>query len=169
MGLFGSNEFNNLNDLFIQQLEDLYDAEKRLTDALPKMAEAATSMELKNAFNMHLDQTRNHVTRLEQVFQQIGAEPKRETCAAMKGLITEGQEMIDAKGDDKVRDAALIAAAQRVEHYEMAGYGTVRTFAQQLGYSQVAQTLQRTLDEEGEADRKLSQIAESNINMQAQA
>ena len=139
MGLLGSVEFNSLNDLFLNQIEDLYDAEKRLTDALPKMAEAASSSQLKSIFTEHLAETRNHVRRLEEVFQQIGTKPKRETCEAMRGLISEGQEMIDAKGDPDVRDAALIAAAQRVEHYEMAGYGSVRTFAQRLGMNDVAQ------------------------------
>src|SRR2546423_12767051 len=167
MGLLGGNEFNNLNDLFIHQLEDLYDAENRLIDALPKMAEAATSPQLKSAFSQHLQQTRTHAQRLEQVFRRIGCEPKRETCPAMKGLLEEGKEMISAKGDDLVRDAALIAAAQRVEHYEMAGYGTVRTFAQHLGLDDVASTLQQTLDEEGETDKKLTRLAEQGINQQA--
>ena len=167
MGLLGSNEFNNLNDLFVHQLGDLYDAENRLIDALPKMADAACSQQLKTAFSEHLMQTRTHAQRLEQVFHRIGCEPKRETCPAMKGLIQEGQDMIDAKGDDAVRDAALIAAAQRVEHYEMAGYGTVRTFAQQLGLTDVAQTLQQTLDEEGETDKMLTRIAQAGINQQA--
>lgn len=167
MGLLGMTEFNNLQDLFVQQLEDLYDAEKRLTDALPKMAEAASSSQLKQAFTDHLAETRQHVARLEQVFQKMGMEPKRETCPAMKGLIKEGEEMISARGDDKVRDAGLIAAGQRVEHYEMAGYGTVRTFAQQLGMQDVASILQQTLDEEGQADKKLTSIAESSTNPQA--
>jgi len=167
MGLFGATEFNNLNDLFVQQLEDLYDAEKRLTDALPKMAEAAHSPELKSAFQQHFRQTQNHVARLEQVFGMIGKTPKRETCPAMKGLISEGEEMISAKGDDMVKDAALIAAAQRVEHYEMAGYGTVRNFAQHLGLNDAARTLQQTLDEEGETDKLLTRLAESGINSMA--
>src|SRR4051812_44040612 len=154
MGLLTSPEFGSLNDLFVQQLEDLYDAENRLIDALPKMADAATCPDLKSAFSEHLQQTRTHARRLEQVFNRIGCEPKRETCPAMKGLIAEGEEMISAKGDDMVRDAGLIAAAQRVEHYEMAGYGTVRTFARQLNLDDVAQILQQTLDEEGETDKK---------------
>lgn len=168
MAMF-STEFNNLNDLFIQQLEDLYDAEQRLTKALPKMADAATNPDLKSAFQTHLQQTEGHVQRLESIFHRLGREPERETCDAMKGLIKEGETMIDAKGDKDVRDAALIAAAQRVEHYEMAGYGTVRTFAQQLGLDDIAQTLQQTLDEEGNANKMLTQIAESHINQQAQA
>jgi ferritin-like metal-binding protein YciE len=168
MALF-SHEFNNLNDLFVHELEDLYDAEKRLTDALPKMAEAASNQDLKQAFQMHLGETKQHVNRLEQVFQLIGKTPNRETCDAMKGLISEGSDAISAKGDPDVRDAALIAAAQRVEHYEIAGYGTLRTFAQQLGMNDIANILQQTLDEEGAADKKLTRIAESHINPQAQA
>lgn len=164
---FMANEFKNLNDLFVQQLEDLYDAEQRITEALPKMVEAASSQNLKSAFNDHLQETERHVTRLEDVFKRIGCEPKRETCMAIKGLLAEGEEMIRAKGDNTVRDAGLIAAAQRVEHYEMAGYGTVRTFAKQLGMTDVARILQQTLDEEGAADKKLSGIAESSINIQS--
>ena len=168
MALF-SHEINNLNDLFVHELEDLYDAEKRLTDALPKMAEAASNSDLKQAFQMHQAQTEQHVRRLEGIFQILGKTPERETCAAMKGLISEGSDAISAKGDPDVRDAALIAAAQRVEHYEIAGYGTLRTFANQLGLHDVANTLQQTLDEEGETDKKLTRIAESHINRQAQA
>ncbi|HTW94804.1 MAG TPA: ferritin-like domain-containing protein [Tepidisphaeraceae bacterium] len=169
MALFGMTEFNNLNDLFVQQLEDLYDAEKRLTDALPKMAQAATSPQLRQAFESHLAETRGHVNRLETVFSRLGKTPERETCAAMKGLIKEGEDMINAKGDPAVRDAGLIAAGQRVEHYEMAGYGTVRTFAQQLGLSDVANILQQTLNEEGQADHKLTEIAKSAVNWRAPA
>jgi ferritin-like metal-binding protein YciE len=164
MALLGSHQFNDLNDLFVAQLEDLYDAEKRLTDALPRMAEAANNDRLKMAFRAHLAETETHVSRLEGIFQKLGRDAKRETCPAMKGLIKEGEDMISAKGDVSVRDAALIAAAQRVEHYEMAGYGSVRTFAQQLGFTDIARTLQQTLDEEGAADKKLTQIAESAVN-----
>jgi ferritin-like metal-binding protein YciE len=160
MGLFSQNTFNNLNDLLIEQLQDLYDAEYRLTEALPKMRDAASSSELKNAFDTHLEETKGHVRRLESVFAQLGIEAERQTCPAMKGLIKEGQEMIDADGDPGVKDSALIAAAQRVEHYEMAGYGSVRTFARRLGLAQIADTLQMTLDEEGAADKKLTQVAQ---------
>jgi len=168
MGLLSTTTFNNLNDLFINQLEDLYDAENRLTDALPKMADAASSQQLKTAFLTHLEQTKGHAKRLEQIFSRLGMEPTRETCQAMKGLVKEGSEMIDAGGDPAVKDAALIAAAQRVEHYEIAGYGTVRTFAKQLGMDDIARTLQQTLDEEGHTDKLLTQIAEGNVNVQAQ-
>src|SRR5207245_1843412 len=121
---------------------DLYDAEQRLTSALPKMAEAAHSPQLKRAFETHLKETEGHVRRLERVFSQIGKSPERETCEAMKGLISEGEEMISATGDANVKDAALIAAAQRVEHYEIAAYGTVRTLAKHLGLDGVASELQ---------------------------
>jgi ferritin-like metal-binding protein YciE len=167
MGLFGSHEFNTLEDLFCHQLEDLYDAETRLTKALPKMQEAAHAPALKEAFKHHLQETETHVKRLEQIFQQLGKKPHRETCPAMKGLITEGEEMIQAKGDDSVRDAALVAAAQRVEHYEMAGYGTARTFAQRLGHQAAAGLLEATLNEEKAADAKLTQLAEGVVNPRA--
>ena len=167
MGLFTNEKFESLNDLFIEQLQDLYDAEKRLTKALPQMADAAQNGDLKQAFQNHLQETEGHVKRLEDVFRMVGAKSKAKTCEAMKGLITEGEEMIGAKGDANVRDAALIAAAQRVEHYEIAGYGTLRTFADRLGYSDAARVLQQTLDEEGAADKKLTHIAEQNINWKA--
>ena len=166
MTLF-SNEFNSLQDLFVNQLEDLYDAEQRLTKALPKMAQAAHSSQLRQAFQTHLTETEGHVSRLEKIFGQLGIDPKRETCDAMKGLIAEGEEMISAKGDADVKDAALIAAAQRVEHYEISAYGTARTFAQRLGFNDAANTLQQTLREESAADEKLTQIAESSVNLQA--
>jgi ferritin-like metal-binding protein YciE len=168
MGLFTSAEFNSLDDLFLEQLQDLYDAEHRLTKALPQMAAAAHSVELKAAFNDHLRETENQVRRLEQVFQLLGHSAERETCPAMKGLIEEGQEMIGAKGDPDVKDAALIAAAQRVEHYEIAGYGTARTFAQHLGHDQIARLLQETLDEEGNCDKRLTRLAEASINVKAE-
>jgi ferritin-like metal-binding protein YciE len=166
MALF-SREFNGLNDLFVMELEDLYDAETRLTAALPKMADAASSGMLKVAFQTHLSQTQNHVRRLEQVLGQLGVEPKRETCDAMKGLIKEGEVMIKAKGDEQTRDAGLIAAAQKVEHYEIASYGTVRTYAHQLGRDDLARILQQTLDEERDTDQKLTQIAETQVNVHA--
>jgi ferritin-like metal-binding protein YciE len=164
MGMLTHTTLNNLNDLFVNQLQDLYDAENRLIDALPKMADAANSPELKTAFRDHLAQTEEHARRLERIFGQMGQEPERETCEAMKGLVREGAEMIDAKGSPAVKDAALIAAAQRVEHYEMAGYGSVRTFAQHLGHPEFAQILQQTLDEEGAADKRLTMLATTEIN-----
>lgn len=168
MGLFTSTEFESLECLLIDQLQDIYDAEQRLTKALPKMAEAATDTQLKSAFEHHLSETREQVNRLERVFEMIGAEAKTKTCDAMKGLISEGEDMANAKGDDHVRDAALIAAAQRVEHYEMAAYGTLRSLALRMGHDQAATLLQDTLDEEGTADKTLTQIAQSTVNPQAQ-
>jgi ferritin-like metal-binding protein YciE len=167
MALFWNKEFNNLEDLFWAQIEDLYDAEHRLTSALPKMADASHSPQLKSAFQTHLRETENHIKRLEQVFSKAGKEPTRGTCAAMKGLVTEGDEMISAEGDPETRDAAMIAAAQRVEHYEISGYGTVRTLAKTLGFNDAARLMQTTLDEEKATDEKLTQIAESSVNLQA--
>ena len=167
MGFLSRNSFENLKDLLVDQVEDLYDAEVRLTEALPKMSDAANSGELKQAIQQHLGETRGHVDRLKRVFQIMGMQPERETCEGMKGLIKEGEEMIDATGDDAVCDAALIAAAQRVEHYEMAGYGTARTLAQQLGLQDVARLLQSTLNEEKAADKKLTDLAEHSVNVQA--
>jgi len=168
MALFRT-ELNSLQDLFLNQIQDLYDAENRLLEALPKMAEAAHSAQLRQAFQSHLEETQGHVGRLEQVFEAIGEPPKRETCQAIKGLIAEGEEAIKAKGDPAVKDAALIAAGQRVEHYEIAGYGTARTLASQLAQQRSTVLLQETLNEEKAADRKLNDIAESSVNPQAAA
>ncbi|SRR5579884_1296826 len=167
MNLFTNQEFNSLEDLFVNQLEDLYDAEKRIVNALPKMAETAAAPALRRAFQEHLEQTRHHVDRLDTIFRQLGRTPQREACEAMKGLLREGDEMIGAKGDPDVRDAALIAAAQRVEHYEMAGYGTARTFALRLGHTDAARLLQSTLQEEVAADKKLTEVAETEVNARA--
>jgi ferritin-like metal-binding protein YciE len=170
MGLFSSSlALNSFEDLLVEQLEDLYDAEQRLTKALPKMVDAAKSASLKAAFQEHLRQTQNQVSRLEQVFQLLGKTPRSKTCEAMKGLIAEGEEVVSATGDADVKDAALIAAAQRVEHYEIAGYGTVRTFAQRLGHNDAARLLQQTLDEEADTDKKLTSLAEGAINPRAAA
>jgi ferritin-like metal-binding protein YciE len=160
-------KLESLKDLYLEQLKDLYSAETQLLDALPKMAERATSADLKQGFQEHLRQTREHMHRLEQIFSDLGDTPKGHTCEGMKGLIKEGEEMIKMKGDDKVIDAGLIAAAQRVEHYEIAGYGTVRTYAEMLGHSQHVTLLERTLQEEEMTDEKLSQLAESHINQEA--
>jgi ferritin-like metal-binding protein YciE len=160
-------KLESLNDLYLEQLKDLYSAETQLLDALPKMAERATSADLKQGFQEHLRQTREHMHRLEQIFSDLGDTPKGHSCEGMKGLIKEGEEMIKMKGEDKVIDAGLIAAAQRVEHYEIAGYGTVRTYAEMLGHSQHATLLERTLQEEEMTDEKLSQLAESHINEEA--
>ncbi len=156
-------QVNTLKDLFIHQLRDLYSAETQLVSALPEMATAATSDDLKQAFQHHLDETKRQKERLEQLFSTMGTSPHGETCKAMEGLIKEGKEAIQLHGDPIVRDAALIAAAQRVEHYEMAGYGTVRTFANELGFNDAKSLLQETLDEEGEANKKLTSIAEGGL------
>ena len=167
MSFFTSLEFNSLEDLFIEQIEDLYDAEQRIVQALPKMADAAHSPDLRSAFQTHLRETEGQVVRLERIFQKLGRSPERETCAAMKGLISEGEQMVGAKGDPSIKDAALIAAAQRIEHYEIAAYGTARTFARQLGREAIANELQETLDEEGNADKILTELAEALINVKA--
>jgi ferritin-like metal-binding protein YciE len=160
---------NDLNDLLLDQLKDLYNAEGQLTKALPKMAKAATNPELKQAFEKHLAQTEEHVSRLEQVFEALGEKVKGKTCAAMKGLIEEAKELLEEDAEPEVLDAGLIAAAQRVEHYEIAGYGTVRTYAESLGHSEAAKLLQRTLDEEGDTDKLLTKIAESHVNAMAES
>jgi len=167
MGLFSTKQLDSMETLFVDQLRDLYDAEQRLTQALPKMASAAHSPRLKAAFQQHLRETQGQVTRLERVFQAAGQSAKAETCQAMKGLIAEGEEVVGATGDPDVKDAALIAAAQRVEHYEIAGYGCARTFAQRLGNQEAARLLQETLDEEAATDKKLTQLAEEGINSAA--
>jgi ferritin-like metal-binding protein YciE len=164
MGIFTSEEFNSLEDLFVHELKDLYDAEIRITEALPKMAEKARNPSLKRAFQNHLQQTEKHVQRLESIFEHRGLEADRETCDAIVGLIKEGKVILDAKGEADVLDAGLIAAAQRVEHYEMAGYGTARAFANQLGDNYSAELLEQTLDEEKQTDQQLTEIAEGSVN-----
>lgn len=156
-------KFNTMKELYVDQLRDLYSAEDQLTLALPKMAQAAASSDLREAFQEHLNETREQKQRLEQIFSGLGLSPHGETCQAMEGLIKEGEEIINADARPNVKDAALIAAAQRVEHYEMAGYGTVRTFANELGYSDAKRLLQETLDEEGAANDKLTSLAEGGL------
>jgi ferritin-like metal-binding protein YciE len=154
----------NLQDLYVEQIEDLYSAEQQLIKALPQMAKAATNPHLKNAFINHLEQTKDHVQRLQGVFSALELKPKNKTCKAMEGLIEEGDEMIREDGNYEVKDAGLIACAQRIEHYEIAAYGTARTFANTLGYHEAARLLQLTLNEEGEADKLLTLIATTVIN-----
>ena len=156
----------SLHALLIDELQDLYHAENQLVDALPKMAEAATNPELKQGLVRHLEETRVHVERLEQVFDTLGEAAKGKTCHAMKGLVEEGSQAIKLKAPSAVRDAALIGAAQRVEHYEMAGYGTARAFAEALGETSAAALLQQTLDEEGAANKALTQAAQT-VNREA--
>lgn len=149
----------SLNDLFAHELRDLYSAEQQLVQALPKMANAASSPELRMAFNEHLEQTQNHVRRLDMIFTSLGMNKDSEVCKGMQGLIREGEDIINATGSSLVKDAALIGAAQRVEHYEIAGYGTARTYAEELGYEEAAKMLQDTLDEEGMTNKKLTKLA----------
>jgi len=159
---------DSLMELYIDELKDLYNAENQLVKALPKMARKAAAPELKRAFQEHLEVTKTHVDRLDRIFTGLGEKPTGKTCKAMKGLVEEGKEVIEEDGDPSVLDAALIGAAQRVEHYEMAGYGVVRTFARQLGEDKAADLLQETLNEEGETDKKLTSLAEGLINVQAE-
>lgn len=158
----------SMQDLFVDELRDLYHAENQLIKALPKMAKAASAPELKAAFEGHLAETKEQIVRLEEIFNELDVSPKGKVCKAMQGLIEEGKEIIEEDGEPAVKDAALIAAAQRVEHYEIAGYGCVRTFARVLGYPQAEKLLQTSLDEEGEADHALTDLAESVINQKAE-
>jgi ferritin-like metal-binding protein YciE len=160
-------KLESLRELLVDELKDLYSAENQLVKALPKMAKAAASPELKAAFEEHLEETKGHVDRLVTIFEQLEGSPKGKKCKAMEGLVEEGSEFIDADGEDSVKDAALICAAQKVEHYEIASYGCARTFATLLGLDEVAELLQETLDEEGNADKKLTELAETVINVEA--
>jgi len=162
-------KLNTLQDLYLEELRDLYNAETQLVKALPKMAKGASSTELKEAIEQHLEQTRGHVDRLQQIFDQMDESPKGKTCYAMKGLIEEGSEVLDQEGEDSVLDAGIIAAAQKVEHYEIASYGTVRTFADLLNQNEASALLQETLDEEGETNEKLNTLAEGIVNPEALA
>jgi ferritin-like metal-binding protein YciE len=162
-------EANSLQDLYIMELKDLYDAENRIINALPKMAEGAKSPELKMAFEEHLQQTRNQAARLERIFNSLDESPKGQKCKGVIGIIDEGEDLMDETEDSPpaVCDAALIASAQRVEHYEIAAYGTVRNWAHRLGREEDARLLDETLQEEGLTDKKLSALAESYINEEA--
>lgn len=162
-------KLNSLRDLYITELKDLYDAEDRIIKALPKMAEAANSPELRSAFEEHLQQSRNQVLRLEQIFQKLDESPKGQKCKGVEGIIDEGENLMDKDAPPAVADAALIAAAQRVEHYEIASYGTVRTFARRLGYQDHERLLSETLEEEGQTDKMLTRLAESYINEEAKS
>jgi len=161
------SKINTLRDVYIEQLKDLYSAETQLVKALPKLAKAATSPELARGFEDHLEQTKGHAERLEQIFDKLDEEPTGKKCKAMEGLIKEGAEAIAEKASPAAKDALLIAAAQRVEHYEIAGYGTVKTYANLLGEKEAAKLLEQTLQEEVATDKKLTQAAES-INVEAQ-
>ena len=162
-------KLGTLQELLTDELKDLYSAENQLLKALPKMAKAASSPELKAAFEEHLEETKGQVDRLVTIFEQLEGSPKGKKCKAMEGLLEEGSEFIEAEGDESVKDAGLICAAQKVEHYEIASYGCARTFATLLGLDEVAELLQETLDEEGNADKKLTELAETAINVDATA
>ena len=153
------SKIKTIEELLVQEIKDLYSAETQLVKALPKMAKAASDPELRAGFESHLEETKTHVDRLEQVAQLLDASPRGKSCKAMKGLIEEGSEVIDEDGDPTVKDLALIVAAQKVEHYEIAGYGSVRTFAEVLGHSEVVELLQLTLDEEGATDQALTELS----------
>jgi ferritin-like metal-binding protein YciE len=162
-------ELNNLKDLYVHELKDLYSAEKQLIKAIPKMEKAAKNKELANGLQEHLEQTKEHAQRLERVLTGLGQTTKGPKCQGMAGIVAEGAEMIEEEGDDEVKDAGLIAAAQRVEHYEMAGYGTTRTYAELLGDKEGAELLTQTFEEEKETDQKLTKLAKSAINVSAAA
>jgi ferritin-like metal-binding protein YciE len=157
----------SLQDLYVEELRDIYSAEQQIMKALPKMAEGANNPELRAAFEEHLTVTQEQVRRLESIFGELEKTPAGKKCKGMEGLIEEGKEMLEEEADPDVRDAGLIGAAQRVEHYEIAAYGTARTHAALLGYNKVARLLQQTLNEEGNTDKKLTQLADSIINVEA--
>ena len=162
-------KLNSLHDLYINEIKDLYNAEQQIIKALPKMTEAASSPDLKRAFEEHLAQTRLQAERLEQIFQKLGEPAKGQKCKGMEGIIDEGEDLMDKDAPASVSDAALIASAQRVEHYEIAGYGTARSFARRLGFEDHAQLLQETLDEEAQTDKRLTSLADSYINEEAKS
>ena len=154
---------DSLTDVLVDQVSDLYDAEQQLVEALPKVSRAANADELRVAIDEHLGETRNHVQRLEKIFAMLDGKPTVERCEAMQGIIREGEKVLDADGDPTARDAAIIAAAQRAEHYEIAGYGTARTLANELGLDEISGILGETLDEESAADTKLTKIATGGL------
>jgi len=160
-------EMDTLHELYVDELKDLYSAENQILKALPRMIKAATHRQLKQGFTRHERQTRQHVKRLERIFRSLGEKPTGKRCVGMEGVLKEGSELIKEKPDKEVLDAGLISAAQHVEHYEMAGYGTVRTWARVLGYDDHAEILQQTLDEERDTDELLTALAESSINLEA--
>lgn len=160
-------KLDNLRKLYTEELRDIYNAENQLLKALPKMAKGASSDELRQAFENHLKETEGQVERLDEIFEHLNESPKGKTCHAMKGLVEEGSEILEEEGEESVLDAGIIAAAQKVEHYEIASYGTVRTFAELLGEKEAAKLLQQTLDEESAANEKLNELAEGIVNPEA--
>lgn len=163
-----ASKMATLEDLYTDLLKDLYSAEKQLVKALPKMAKNAQSPDLQKAFQEHLKQTEGQVDRIERIFSEMGGSPRGKKCVGMEGLVEEGNELLQEDVEPDVLDAGLIAAAQKVEHYEIAGYGTARAWAQRLGYDKAARLLQETLEEESTANEKLTKIAESHVNIEAQ-
>lgn len=159
-------EINSLRELYVEQLRDLYDAENQLIKALPKMAKEASSDELRQGVEEHLEQTREHAERLEEIFEKLGEKPRGKKCKGMQGLTEEAQETLEEDMEEDTKDAAIIAAAQRIEHYEISGYGTARTYANLLEENEAAELLEETLNEEKETDQKLTQLAEQ-INVEA--
>jgi ferritin-like metal-binding protein YciE len=160
-------KIKSLKELFVEELADLYSAENQLIKALPKMAKAATSTELKEAIEEHLEQTKVQANRLEEIFKDLGEKPRQHLCKAMKGLIEEGEEMVEETEKSSARDAAIIGSAQRIEHYEIAGYGTAKAHASLLGHSRIQEILDETLEEEKETDQNLNELAEGCINEDA--
>lgn len=160
-------KLESLHELFVHELQDLYNAETQLLNAIPLMASAATAKQLKSAFEQHLEETKRQVERLEAVFSELDESPKGKACMGMKGLIDEGSELMQEEADPTVKDAGLIVAAQKVEHYEIAGYGSCCVFAETLGFDHIQQLLKETLSEEEATDKKLSELAESVINVEA--
>ena len=160
-------KLQSLQDLLVEQLKDLFSAENQLIKALPKMAKGASSPDLRGGFEEHLEQTKGQLDRLERIFENVGEKPKGKKCAAMEGLIEEGEEMVSNAKDSPILDAGLIAAAQKVEHYEMASYGCARTWAEQLGHDEAAGLLQETYEEEKATDEKLTELAKQTINQEA--
>jgi ferritin-like metal-binding protein YciE len=165
--MLGKMKLEDLQKLYLNELKDAYDFEHRILEALPKMESQAHSESVKAAFREHHKVTEGQIRRLEKVFESLGEKPSRHTCEGIKGIIKEGEEFVKAKGDPATIDASLISAAQRVEHYEMAAYGTLRTYARVLGHNDQESLLQETLNEEGNTDHKLTQLAQSGINIQA--
>lgn len=159
---------NSTQDLVVYKLQSIYDAETQALKAYPKIMDAVSSDDLKQALQQHMEQTEGQVQRLEQIFEQLGEKPGGQTCASMQGLIKEGQQLIKEGGDPAVLDAAIIGAAQAIEHHEIAAYGTARTLAEQLGMNDAAKLLEQTLDEEKKTDQKLTKLAQKNVNLKAQ-
>jgi len=162
-------ELTTLKELYVNELKDLYSAEQQILKALPKMIDGATEPKLKSSFESHLKQTEGQVERLQKIFDELGEKPTGKLCKGMQGVLAEGAEALEEDATDEVRDASLISAAQRVEHYEIAGYGCARTYAEELGESKQVKLLQETLDEEADTDKKLTKLAVSVINVKAMA